>query len=79
MRTALLSLAMMSFAVGCAAGPPKRIQSAIGTMSRYMPEYVAESNKALAGHADGERLVGIGERLRIAMDALDRWARGENE
>lgn len=77
MRTILLALTIMSFAAGCAGGPPKRIQSAIDTMNRYMPEYVDEANKALADHSDGERLIGIGDRLRIAMDALDRWARGE--
>ncbi len=79
MKTVLFSLVMLSFAVGCAGAPPKRIQSAIDTMNRYMPEYVAEANEALADHADGERLIGIGERLRIAMDALDRWAKGESE
>ncbi len=78
MRTILFSLVIAASAVGCASGPPKRIQSAIGTMNRYMPEYVAEANKALADHPEEERLIGIGERLRIAMDALDRWAKGES-
>lgn len=76
MRIILLSLVMMSF-VGCAGGPPKRIQSAIGVMNKYVPEYVDEANKALADHPDGERLIGIGKRLQVAMDALDRWAGGE--
>ncbi len=77
MRTILFSLVIAVAATGCAGGPPKRIQSAIGTMDKYMPEYVTEANKALAAHPDGERLIGIGERLRIAMDSLDRWANGE--
>jgi len=79
MRTSKTIIAMLmtaAFAAGCASGPPKRIRSAIGTMNQYMPEYVAEANKALADHPDGERLIGVGERLRIAMDSLDRWASG---
>jgi len=49
---------------------------AIHTVNRYAPEYVAEANKALeqTGHADAERLSGIGERLVDALDALDQWA-----
>jgi len=77
-RTILFSLVLAASAVGC-AGPPRRIQSAIDTMNRYMPEYVTESNKALADHPDAERLMGIGTRLRIAMDSLDKWAKGGGE
>lgn len=77
MRSILFSLVIVAVATGCASGPPKRIQSAVGTMNRYMPEYVAEANKALADHPEGERLIGIGERLQAAMDSLDRWANGE--
>jgi site-specific DNA recombinase len=31
------------------------------------------------GGADAGRLIGIGMRLQIAADALDRWANGEKE
>jgi hypothetical protein len=46
-----------------------------------MPEYVAEANKALtdAEHPDRERLVGIGDRLAEVLDALDRWAAGQEK
>jgi len=74
-RTILFPLVLAIVAIGC-TGPPRRIRSAIDTMNRYMPEYVTESNKALADHPDAERLIGIGTRLQIAMDALDRWAKG---
>jgi len=77
-RVILFSLVLAVTVAGC-AGPPRRIQSAIGTMNKYMPEYVAESNKALADHPDAERLTGIGTRLQIAMDSLDRWAKGGGE
>ena len=45
-----------------------------------MPGYVAEANKALEAvdHPDKERLTGIGERLQRAVDALDRWANGDD-
>ena len=47
----------------------------------YMPEYVAEANKALADaeHPDLERLVGIGDRLAEVLDVLDRWAAGQEK
>jgi hypothetical protein len=42
---------------------------------------VTEANKALAeiGRPDAERLIGIGMRLQVAADALDRWANREKE
>ena len=46
-----------------------------------MTEYVAEANKALADaeHPDRERLVGIGDRLAAVIEALDRWASGQEK
>jgi hypothetical protein len=46
-----------------------------------MPEYVAEANKALADaeHPDRERLRGMGDRLAAVMEALDRWASGQEK
>ena len=67
---------------GCATTqPPERIQSAIATMNRHMPEYVEAANAALEanGHPDAERLTGMGTRLRDALATLDRWAQGEAE
>ena len=67
---------------GCATTqPPERIQSAIATMNRHMPEYVEEANAALeaGGHPDAERLTGMGTRLRDGLATLDRWAQGEAE
>ena len=77
---ALLVLSLAASVFGCVtAGPPQRIQDAVHTANRYMPEYVAESNKALAasGHPDRDRLTGIGTRLVSVMEALDRWASGQ--
>ncbi|GAB6908777.1 conserved exported hypothetical protein [Desulfosarcina cetonica] len=79
---ALLAASLAVSLMGCAATrPPQRIQDAIHTMNRHMPEYVTEANKALAGseHPDKERLIGMGERLADAVDALDRWASGKEE
>ena len=67
---------------GCATTqPPERIQNAIATMNRHMPEYVEEANAALeaGGHPDAERLTGMGTRLRDGLATLDRWAQGEAE
>ena len=83
MQTILKALVVLCLAVslfGCVtAGPPQRIQDAVHTANRYMPEYVAESNKALAetGHPDRERLTGIGTRLAEVMEALGRWVSGQ--
>ena len=74
---ALLAASLAASLLGCAAArPPQRIQDAIHTANRYMPEYVAEANKALADaeHPDRERLVGIGDRPAAVMEALERWA-----
>ena len=74
---ALLAASLAASLLGCAAArPPQRIQDAIHTANRYMPEYVAEANKALADaeHPDRERLVGIGDRLAAVMEVLERWA-----
>ena len=79
---ALLAASLAVSLMGCASTrPPQRIQDAIHTMNRHMPEYVTEANKALVdtGHPDKKRLVGMGERLADAVDALDRWASGKEE
>ena len=76
----VLVIALAVCLAGCAAKrPPQRIQHAIQTMNRHMPEYVAEANQSLeeAKHPERERLQGIGERLAEALAALDRWSRGE--
>lgn len=41
-----------------------------------MPEYVAEANRALeaSDYPDKARLLGIGDRLEWAVEALDGWA-----
>ena len=78
-RTVLV-LTLAASLAGCAAKrPPQRIQHAIQTMNRHMPEYVAEANQTLeeAKHPERERLKGIGERLAEALSALDAWAQGE--
>jgi len=78
---ALLAALLAASLAGCATNrPPRRIQDAIHTVNRYMPGYVAEANKALEAvdHPDKERLTGIGERLQRAVDALDRWANGDD-
>ena len=77
---ALLAASLAASLLGCAAArQPQRIQYAIHTANRYMPEYVAEANKALAdaAHPDRERLRGMGDRLAAVMEALDRWASGQ--
>lgn len=78
-----LAVLTLAFAVsGCATSqPPEEIRSAVSVVNRYTAEYVTEANKALAesGRADAGRLIGIGMRLQIAADALDRWANGEKE
>lgn len=74
---ALLAAALTASMTGCAVTkPPVRIQSAVHTINRYMPEYVAEANKAIEAtdHPDKERLTGIGDRLAIAIQSLDVWA-----
>jgi len=79
---ALLAASLAAALLGCAAArPPQRIQDAIHTANRYMPEYVAEANKALADaeHPGRERLAGIGDRLAEVLDALDRWASGQEK
>jgi hypothetical protein len=79
---ALLAASLAASLMGCAATrPPQRIQDAIHTANRYMPEYVVEANKALTDteHPDKERLTGMGERLAEVMAALDRWASGGEE
>lgn len=75
----IVAAAVALLLAGCASTPPAGIRSAISTMNRHMPEYVAESNAALKaqGHPDAERLAGNGERLRDAMEALDKWANPE--
>ena len=78
----VLILALAASLAACAAKrPPQRIQHAIQTMNRHMPEYVAEANQSLeeAKHPDRERLTGIGKRLAEALAALDRWASGGEE
>jgi hypothetical protein len=74
---ALLAAALTASMTGCAVTkPPVRIQSAVHTINRYMPEYVAEANKAIEAtdHPDKERLTGIGVRLAVAIQTLDLWA-----
>ena len=78
----MLLTTLAATVVGCATTqPPERIQDAIATMNRHMPEYVEEANVAIEayGHPDVERLCGIGIRLRDGMDTLNRWAWGEME
>jgi hypothetical protein len=78
-----LAVLTLAFAVsGCATSqPPEEIRSAVSVVNRYTAEYVTEANKALAesGRADAGRLIGIGMRLQIAADALDRWANVEKK
>lgn len=74
--------ALAATVAGCATvQPPERIQDAIATMNRHMPEYIEEANAALevCRHPDVEWLTGIGTRLRDGMNTLDRWAWGEAE
>ena len=81
-RTILVVVLAASLAACAVTRPPQRIQDAIQTMNRHMPEYVAEANKTLeeAKHPDRERLKGIGERLAEVLAALERWAtEGEEE
>ena len=75
-------LAMACAISGCATSqPPEEIRSAVSVVNRYTAEYVTEANKALAesGRSDAGRLIGIGMRLQIAVDGLDRWANGEQK
>ncbi|MBT8339861.1 MAG: hypothetical protein HKP58_10710 [Desulfatitalea sp.] len=76
-----LAVLTLAFAVsGCATSqPPEEIRSAVSVINRYTAEYVTEANKALteSGRADAGRLVGIGMRLQMAANALDRWANGK--
>ncbi len=79
---ALLAAALTASMMGCAATrPPARIQSAVHTINRYMPEYVDDANKAIeaANHRDKERLTGIGDRLAAAVQALDDWANRQEQ
>ena len=81
MTRIVLVVVLAASLAGCAATrPPQRIQHAIQTLNRHMPEYVAEANQTLeeAKHPDRERLKGIGKRLAEALAALDRWSRGED-
>ena len=75
------TIAALLLVNGCATAtaPPARIQEAIGTVNRYLPEYVAEANKTFTAnnHPDRERLAGIGDRMVKAVDALNRWAHGQ--
>lgn len=76
----LAVLALACVVGGCATSqPPEKIRSAVSVVNRYTAEYVTEANKALAesGRADAGRLIGMGMRLQIAADSLDRWANGE--
>ena len=75
-------LALACVVSGCATSqPPEEIRSAVSVVNRYTAEYVTEANKALAesGRSDAGRLIGIGMRLQIAVDGLDRWANGEQK
>jgi len=78
-----LAVLTLAFAVsGCATSqPPEEIRAAVSVVNRYTAEYVTEANKALAesGRSDAGRLIGIGMRLQIAADALDRWANVEKK
>jgi hypothetical protein len=78
---ALLAASLAATLLGCAARPPQRIQDAIQTANRYLPKYVAEANKALADpeHLDRESLAGIGNRLAEVLEALNRWASGQEK
>ncbi len=80
-RTILVVVLAASLAACAATRPPPRIQNAIHTMNRHMPEYVAEANKTLeeSEHPDRERLKGIGERLAEVLAALERWASEREE
>jgi hypothetical protein len=62
--------------IACSHTPPPRIQAAIATVNRYLPEYVEEANRALerCGGEDRARLQGTGERIVVVLDALERWA-----
>ena len=77
----VLVLILASMSACATTQPPQRIQNAIQTMNRYVPEYVTDVNKALenADPQDRERLTGIGERLVNTLDALNRWASGSEE
>ena len=78
----LAVLALACVVSGCATSqPPEKIRSAVSVVNHYTAEYVTEANKALAesGRPDAGRLIGMGMRLQIAADALDRWAGGEKE
>lgn len=82
MPRTILVVVLMAALVACAARrPPQRIEDAIHTINRYMPEYVTEANKALekSRHPDRERLIGIGERLAEALASLERWASEREE
>jgi hypothetical protein len=77
-----IAIVAVAALAGCATTqPPERIQDAIATKNRHMPEYVAEANEALetSGHPDAERLTGMGTRLRDGLAALNQWAQGETE
>ncbi len=71
---ALLAATLTASMMGCAATkPPARIQFAVHTINRYMPEYVVEASKAIEAtdHPDKERLTDIGDRLAVAIQSLD--------
>jgi outer membrane murein-binding lipoprotein Lpp len=78
----LAVVALACVVSGCATSqPPEEIRSAVSVVNRYTAEYVTEANKALAesGRSDADRLIGMGMRLQIAADALDRWANGKEK
>ena len=75
--TGAAALAFVAATFGCVAPkPPERVQDAIRTIRRQLGPYVLEANRTLqeSKHPDAERLVGTGERLVKAVDALERWA-----
>ena len=56
---ALLAASLAVSMMGCAATrPPQRIQDAIHTMNRHMPEYVIKANKAIGRAVVEEELFG---------------------
>lgn len=78
----LAVLALACVVSGCATSqPPEKIRSAVSVVNRYTAEYVTEANRALAesGRADAGRLIGMGLRLKIAANALDNWANGNEK
>ena len=77
----VLLLILTTVLSACTTTPPQRIQNAIQTMNRILPEYVNEANQALENtkHQDRERLIGIGERLANTLNVLNKWASEKEE